>query len=1303
MKSIWTHKGYSVVEVLVSIFIVSMVAMVAIPFFSGLRTQQVSYSTNDMCLNQVRKSFMRLESGGQYALEKPNFQTVSGFNTPTASSFSPNPTMYSSLLNIYSLPRDASGNPKRASFNTNKTYTFDNRFNDLTGDVKIYKVIGNSEANEYFRSFVPPNATDPTNMSFTTDNNGIYNFVPLLAKGTVSDIADIFNKNIAIFSAGGVVSASAVSSGGMPAYLNPEDKAEYDMTMKIDRINIVDRKVLTTDSSKKYWPVPRPAQFVVLDTSYTYQSDIYSVREPDDILYRYKSSISPDDVGKGFQIMKFPQGETDVNNLIMTWDFGFRVKITNQVFNPVTQEYLDCSFTKDYFLPTDFQNVQTFDLDFTASNKNIPGYNPSTDPVYATQAMSNKFFDIGSATTAQNFSSASRNYRSGKNCGPSSNKSCIKEDFITYMNIFSGTNFGYFQGGSLGQFGFSRPECSQETTSGKYTIETSTGAKHTVSSVSDKDFFISLRIKNLDKEPGVIPMCLDMSLKTDMLKTDMLEVNDPDQASRPWGIDAGTVAATGLASGQGKVWCDSSGDNPTKQGASKGAQLLIMNDYLFQQGGFVPCESLRFCGQTPTSVNVQANNGTIEYKYSYRLNATNNFAEKNRLWGCDLAFKVALLDSNGQLSYLEAGKLNTDLNSGSLGVAELDGYKNYINNLYSGTKTLSDFEMQKQAHDFKSVMPIHLGIYAKPPPCYDCKCKSCKSKKSLLGLIVGIFLIVVTGGAAINLLGPVLAGMPVTLTNMAAIFQAMGGVLFLGAVACGFQLTGVTSGGYCSPWEYTKTNDLKEFRSCNGEPQGACDCGHDCQLMNMPEAKYSMGKDLPPGEIDESSYGYCPYSLAQNESFDVPGVGNISLNVPRGKRKPDHSFDTTAIFTQTPREEIPSGKFYAKIGEVSDFTYINYEVGYACYYQAKCVYKSGGADWEINMSNIDGQGNAQLKGCVSVKPLYPMNVASGDVGVQFAGKNSAGSLVASDAICLMPVEDSESNELWDCSQFSHACYGYNNPSYNKDDIILGPVQGYQIFGAVGNYVTGPQSVKLPPGGNSNTIQPDASASLNLTVLEPGKCTTRSPGFSWNIPTTESNNFIDFTYPTGSTGAVEGDVSGVGRFNSWCEDPTDYAKAIEYNDCALTCSVTGVTCVANDNRFGSCHYWPGEIYDYDLCNNFGHHCGNGGYSIPDSCTPSYNQCKAKTYKTFDGWKQCVIPTDSSFTLHLYNYSSPGGMGCFKKNEQDYDPAIHQNLPICLQGSEVNTIPDKADLTYKTATKCTAYTYVDPNLSSLAICQ
>lgn len=555
MYPLRSNRGYSLVEVLVSLGIVVGVAFIALPFYSNQKKISSNYEAIGLCQSYLSQAMNRLDSSAGVIYERPKLVA----RTKTFA----RPDEWSTVLPIYSI--DPS---RKVSLNPNNNRTFFDRFSffevpqDAAGNFLLYKTNGPGTLRTYRGSDV---------IDITTEADGVLMYTPLLLKGTIADIADLYN-----------ISDYRGQASSLPDHLNPvtlKSGNQYpavSIQMQIDRIFVGSGAVSNAGSNVKFWPIPRNGVGNTLPSD----TDKYSIRAPDDNAV-FKSS--------GIHTIRMAQIPQQAHGIEMSWDYGFRVSMKAEVTTLDGQggeRISNCFTTKDYFLPTDFHNIISYknDFDFIVNN------------TVQNQSLSTKFFD------SDNLSYSNNRRTTYDNTDSDVSSNMILDPRI--MAIFANTNFGTGAGGvPNAKYGKDRPECSQN---GDLT----------------KKFEMRIIFKNLHKEPGVIPVCQDLSVHT---------IKDKDNPTAD------------------KIWCEGAPD----------AEVRVVNDFAPGQTGFVPCEQMRFCGQIPDSVKVIVDDqkGDIEYRYRYTFTNDNNSA-RNRLWGCDMFFATALVDPSGNTTYLPGQKLS---------------------------------------------------------------------------------------------------------------------------------------------------------------------------------------------------------------------------------------------------------------------------------------------------------------------------------------------------------------------------------------------------------------------------------------------------------------------------------------------------------------------------------------------------------------------------------------------------------------------------------------------------------------------
>lgn len=327
---------------------------------------------------------------------------------------------------------------------------------------------------------------------------------------------------------------------------------------------------------------------------------------------------------------------------------GFRVTMRASYTNDKGQTE-DCDGTKDFSLPEDKQNVVDYfyDVNYVKSS-----------PIDTSKMVDNYV-----------------QMRSGTKCNGGN---CLGHPFETiYTNLQP-----YNAGNPNWPENRDRPLCSQ------------TPANNT-------DMVVSIRVFNAQKEPGMVPMCMD--------------------TSNQWFKNSSTN------------WCPGSYNG--------GAETSFDKSWNMRYTGWVPCEHMQFCNSRPDRVEVIKSASTnskfagvgvsqpyIEYRYHY--NNISGDRNNPRMWGCELKFGVAMLDLAGNLSYVPA--------------VEGISADSYI----AGDKR-------------PPIKEINPRVYFKPPPCYTCNCKPCKGGKGLFGGLFNWFLfvvLVVVSGGLFGVIGAVIVG-----------------------------------------------------------------------------------------------------------------------------------------------------------------------------------------------------------------------------------------------------------------------------------------------------------------------------------------------------------------------------------------------------------------------------------------------------------------------------------------------------------------------------------------------------------------
>jgi hypothetical protein len=163
----------------------------------------------------------------------------------------------------------------------------------------------------------------------------------------------------------------------------------------------------------------------------------------------------------------------------------------------------------------------------------------------------------------------------------------------------------------------------------------------------------------------------------------------------------------------------------------------------------------------------------------------------NRLWGCELKFLAAGVDTAGNLVYPPGAALDT-----------------------------SAVTTAQVVHP--SIREANPKIYFKPPPCYTCTCKPCKrGKGGFLGgffaILVFIILVIATFGTAI-VMGP---------TWISFVLANLAGICLIGGLGC-------EKGAENIPDNISAAGT---YRACNNVNSG-CKCGQKCSEKRPPGPKW---------------------------------------------------------------------------------------------------------------------------------------------------------------------------------------------------------------------------------------------------------------------------------------------------------------------------------------------------------------------------------------------------------------------------------------------------------------------------------
>lgn len=329
-----------------------------------------------------------------------------------------------------------------------------------------------------------------------------------------------------------------------------------------------------------------------------------------------------------------------------------------------------------------------------------------------------------------------------------SNKNSFADTLpYTLKTIF--TNTAWTAGGTQDWSGRQRPICSQNQST-----------RHL------DGFYVTLRTYDiLNKEPGAIPLCMD--------------------ASAQWLSD------------EGAGWCTNN-----HYGTSR---VYVNYDWRPRQTGWVPCEKLILCGETPDRVElVTGIEGTREY-YEYRYYFNGIVADDNspaspgrhkRFWGCELKFAAAVVDVSGNMIYPPRESKISDA---------------FFLDITSGY----DSKVPK-------IREMNPKIYFKPPPCYTCDCNRCRRGKG--GFLGGWFRWVL----AAVLIGAALGGFGADPFTSAAL-GTLGGLCATGGLGCGKDPTVAVA---------SNITGRSGFTSCDGGG-GGCRCGSTCQRRDPPGPRWA--------------------------------------------------------------------------------------------------------------------------------------------------------------------------------------------------------------------------------------------------------------------------------------------------------------------------------------------------------------------------------------------------------------------------------------------------------------------------------
>lgn len=875
------NQGTSFVEVMVALAVVTLIAVMVFPFFANQRKTIANYEPAGLCQGYLARASSRLSAGGDMITESPEFTDVA-VSLPSAGD-------WKNVPDIFVAP-DA----KPVSFNPANTRTFADRFNEMG----VPLVAGKHRL--YSTRLGPVDYPRDDGRVVHAEADGVLLYTPLLIKGAVADVADLYN-NPTYHGTFGVAPSYISGNEG-----NLDPRYSMEIQMQVDRIQVSDKSVNQT--SNKFWPVSRNA---VGDTDPS-NTDKYRITTPEDYLSQTKGR-------RWYAVAQIPQ---PANGIEMSWDYGFKVSFKGKLTELATGNIIDCNNSQDFFLPTDFHNVVSYKSDFDFLTP--ASSNPSIPQTAITNELSNKFFDTAPLVAVSAAGAAVTTTYTSMVADP------------TFLSIFAGTNFGSDASGQPNvRYGNKRPECSQNGT-------------------KTKTFEMRLRFKNLNKEPGAVPLCMDTSTRPDVLTAD----------------------------GSDYLYCP---------GAAN-AQTRIKNDFLPNQTGFVPCEKMRFCGQTPEQVRVTSLNGDIEYRYRYTIRNDNNDSG-NRLWGCDVSYTTAIVDPAGNLSYVPS----------------------------SQAMDTPDLKLGIKRPFLGSIVP---KIHFKPPPCYTCKCKSCKSGKSPFFKFL----------AFAAFIGALFVGLPMmweaySLSTFSFAGTIVGDLVASGVAgfaltvvaSCMFQATGMT-GGACSP-SADPVDQKGDYRSCkSADKTPSCGCGYTCDNVGSPKSAF-WDTDLPAGIQDKSALGYCSYETETHTTVNPVTHESTTWIVQKGGRTESGAIDTSAVLNySSPSVALIPGATYVPIEGTSNYSMLDTAHGKYCFIQYRCAWNGSHGAWVVNSGAVDGSvQNYDI--CWDIKTGY---------NVDF---HPDGTVSPGGASCLKVETDPDEMHLQPCSFFNIACHNPGN-EFNLGSLSL---------------------------------------------------------------------------------------------------------------------------------------------------------------------------------------------------------------------------------------------------------------------------
>jgi prepilin-type N-terminal cleavage/methylation domain-containing protein len=502
-------------------------------------------------------------------------------------------------------------------------------------------------------------------------------------------------------------------------------------------------------------------------------------------------------------------------------DFGFQVTVRGTLRDNTGQIIGECERTQSYSYAMDFHNVLDFSSDMTVVRKHPSG----SQLVDNTPMLSNKHEISSSLDTALH-------------------------------PIF--TNLS----GDPGQHGRERPLCSQDNQ-------------------NISNFFLRLRIYDLDKEAGVLPVCIDNS--------------------KQW--------LAGEVSGGG--WC--ARNNITGEN-----KVAINYDWKPGLGGWVPCEKMKFCGQNPTRVDVlkraDAKGNFVEYRYHYDIQANDN-AMGNQLWGCEIKYLTAAVDTSGNLLYPPRG-----------GAPPVAGV--------TDPTVITDH-----------IREVNPKIYFKPPPCYICDCNPCKRgsffKRIFKWLILAV-LIASTGGA----------------------YAAYGLISYITSAAASLTVACSIGGIGCEKPNTIPDNlsNAGAYTACQDTPNPAtCNCGHRCQQRRVPGPGWSDSLD-PSLAIADNDPRITATACSPSTNYPITTDG-VSLTAQLGYRKQTEGSSEMVLDTEN----------LVLNGDTVAWQEFNPATGKFCTVQYKCNNKNWEPVTEAFETETGEVLTGPMVGCFDVKVGHQIN------------------------------------------------------------------------------------------------------------------------------------------------------------------------------------------------------------------------------------------------------------------------------------------------------------------------------------------